>query len=165
MVCRANLRKGRARLLPHLGKVRRVGHARRIRPGLRSLSASQTCWLLLKTAGLQAQEQEMVDELCQRSPEIKRAQELAQSFFAMVRGREVENLHGWLTKAFESQLPEFSSFGNGIIRDMEAVRAALNCQWSQGQVEGQVNRLKLIKRQMYGRAKFDLLRAKILWAS
>ena len=48
---------------------------------------------------------------------------------------------------------------------MEAVKAALECEWSNGQVEGQVNRLKLVKRQMYGRAKFDLLRARVLHAA
>jgi transposase len=66
--------------------------------------------------------------------------------------------------AFESRLLEFSSFGNGIIKDMLVVRAALSCEWSQRQVEGRVNRLKVIKRMMCGRAKFELLRTKVIWA-
>lgn len=156
--------QSRLRLSPHLRKTRLRDRTYRPRPGTHLPSAPQASWLLLKTEELSAEEREIIDDLCQLSPQIKQAQELAQSFAEMVRGRRVERLHRWLTAAFESRLPEFASFGNGIIRDMEAVRAALSCKWSQGQVEGQVNRLKMIKRQMYGRAKFDLLRAKVMWA-
>jgi transposase len=157
-------KQSRRRLSPHLHKAGLTDRTYRPRPGTHLPSAPQASWLLLKTKELTTEERAIIDDLCRRSPQIKRAQELAQSFAEMVRGRSVENLHQWLTAAFESRLPEFSSFGNGIIRDMEAVRAALSCQWSQGQVEGQVNRLKMIKRMMYGRAKFDLLRAKVMWA-
>jgi transposase len=55
---------------------------------------------------------------------------------------------------------EFRNFAKGLRRDERAVRAAMKVEWSNGQTEGQVNRLKLLKRQMYGRAKFDLLRAR-----
>jgi transposase len=57
---------------------------------------------------------------------------------------------------------ELRAFGDSLQRDEAAVRAALRLEWSNGQVEGQVNRLKLIKRQMFGRAKFDLLRKRVL---
>jgi transposase len=60
---------------------------------------------------------------------------------------------------------EFRSLANGVTTDIQAVRAALSYDWSQGQVEGQVHRLKLIKRQMYGRGKPDLLRARVLSAA
>jgi transposase len=60
---------------------------------------------------------------------------------------------------------ELRSFATGIRRDEEAVRAAISSPWSNGQVEGQVNRLKVVKRTMYGRAKFDLLRARVLHAA
>ncbi len=63
-----------------------------------------------------------------------------------------------------SQIPEMKSFVNGVERDKEAVATALTYEWSQGQVEGQINRLKLIKKQMYGRANFDLLRQRVLYA-
>jgi len=56
-------------------------------------------------------------------------------------------------------------FATGIINDVAAVRAALSQLWSNGPVEGQVNRLKMLKRQMYGRAKFDLLRSRVLHAA
>jgi transposase len=81
------------RLSPHLRKARLRDRTYKPRLGTHLLSASQASWLLLKTEELKAEEQEIVDALCQRSPEIKRAQELAQSFAVMVRGRRVEKLH------------------------------------------------------------------------
>ena len=70
-----------------------------------------------------------------------------------------------MIEAGRSGVAEFRSFANGITSDLQAVRAALAYEWSQGQVEGQVNRLKLVKRQMYGRGKLDLLRARVLYAA
>jgi transposase len=62
----------------------------------------------------------------------------------------------------KSQIPEFENFVKVLQRDESAVRAAVSSEWSNGQTEGQVNRLKMLKRQMYGRANFDLLRARVL---
>ena len=74
-------------------------------------------------------------------------------------------LRGWLIEAQRSEIAEFVSFANGLTDDLLAVRAALSYDWSNGQVEGQVHRLKLVKRQMYGRGKLDLLRARVLRAA
>jgi transposase len=60
---------------------------------------------------------------------------------------------------------EVITFANGLRADLEAVRAGLECEWSNRQVEGHVHRLKLVKRQMYGQAKLDLLRARVLYAA
>lgn len=73
-----------------------------------------------------------------------------------------DGLPAWLRAAAVSKLREFVGFAKGIAEDYEAVRNALTYEWSNGQLEGQVNRLKLIKRMMYGRAKFDLLKARVL---
>ena len=78
----------------------------------------------------------------------------------MVRQRQGERLDAWLAQA-EAE-PTLRHFARGVRRDYQAVRAALSEVWSNGQVEGQVNRLKRIKRQMYGRAHFDLLRIRVL---
>ena len=59
-------------------------------------------------------------------------------------------------------MPEISRFCDGLLRDAAAVAAAVILPWSNGQVEGQIHRLKLVKRQMYGRAKFELLRCRVL---
>ena len=83
----------------------------------------------------------------------------------MVKERDADGLRGWLVDAQRSEVAEFITFANGITADIGAVRAALEYEWSNGQTEGQVHRLKLIKRQMYGRAKFDLLRKRILHAA
>ena len=86
----------------------------------------------------------------------------ALDFAAMVRRRVKVQLPEWLRAAARSRLKELVGFARGISEDYEAVRNALTYEWSNGQLEGQVNRLKLIKRMMYGRAKFDLLRARVL---
>lgn len=74
-------------------------------------------------------------------------------------------MRGWIIAAQRIQIPEFVSLADGLTDDLPAVRAALEYEWSQGQVEGQVHRLKLIKRQMYGRGNLDLLRARVLHAA
>ena len=79
-----------------------------------------------------------------------------------MRERKSGDLGGWLAEADEGEL---RSFANGLKQDEAAVRAALELPWSNGQTEGQITRLKLIKRQMYGRAKYDLLRARVLQAA
>ena len=71
-------------------------------------------------------------------------------------------MEGWLAQARASGVPELVGFANGIARDQAAVLAACTSPWSNGQLEGQVNRLKLLKRQMFGRAKFDLLKLRVL---
>jgi transposase len=74
----------------------------------------------------------------------------------------VAAFNGWLTAA---QATVLRGFVAGIVGDIEAARAALSRPWSNGPVEGQVNRLKMLKRQMYGRARFDLLRSRVLHAA
>ncbi len=71
-------------------------------------------------------------------------------------------LEPWLKEVQESKIPELCSLANGIYRDYDAVRAALSMEWSQGQTEAQVHRLKLIKRQAYGRASFEQFRLRVL---
>ena len=73
-----------------------------------------------------------------------------------------ESAYEWIDNASHSGIVTLKSFANGVKKDLGAVRAAMTLEWSNGQVEGQVNRLKLIKRQMYGRANFDLLRKRVL---
>jgi transposase len=154
----------RLRLQPHLETVKRATGGGR-KPRLRLPSARSSSWMLLRPDKLKDEEQKMVELLCQLSPELKQAQELSLNFLKLVKERRVDELREWLIKAGGSGLPEFRRFARGVTSDLSAVRAALSYEWSQGQVEGQVHRLKMIKRQMYGRAKLDLLRARVLHAS
>jgi transposase len=78
---------------------------------------------------------------------------------------QTAELPRWIEEAKDSGLPELRRFAEGLLRDYDAVRAALSFEYSQGQTEGQVHRLKLIKRQGYGRASFDLLRLRVLHGS
>lgn len=83
----------------------------------------------------------------------------------MVRQRKPEAFDGWLQACAVSGIAELQSFAKGLLQEEASIRAALSEPWSSGQVEGQVNRLKLLTRQMYGRAKCDLLRQRVLNAS
>lgn len=151
----------RLRLLPHLQRSKQ-SRSHRIAPRGQLPSPHQTAWMLLRPEKLRDEERKVVDDLCQFIPEARKAQELARGFFGIVRERKADELRAWLIDAVKSQVPEFMNFANGIMQDLQGVKASLIYDWSQGQVEGQVNRLKLLKRQMYGRAKLDLLRARVL---
>jgi transposase len=93
---------------------------------------------------------------------IHQASDLVNDFLRLVRQREVAALDPWLVAAEQSGISELVSFVQGIRRDADAVEAALRLEWSQGQIEGSVNKLKFVKRSMYGRGKFDLLRQRLL---
>jgi transposase len=92
-------------------------------------------------------------------PMLATARSLFDRFQAMVRNRQAEALADWLDEAAAGPL---ASFANGLRTDRSAVTAALALPWSNGQTEGHITKLKLVKRQMYGRAKLDLLRARVL---
>ena len=154
----------RLRLQPHLEGMKRDSRGHR-KTKLRLPSARSSSWMLLRPKRLKAEEQKTVELLCRLSPTIAHAQELALNFLSIIRERRVDGLREWLIKAARSELPEFCRFARGLTVDLSAVKAALCYEWSQGQVEGQVHRLKMIKRQMYGRANLDLLRARVLHAN
>jgi transposase len=133
-------------------------------PPVHHPSANQAAWLLMENAEDRTEEENaFVKVLWQGCPELQTAAEMAQEFARMAQDRKAELLDGWIARMHDSQVPhELRVFGDGLKRDYEAVKAALSLEWSNGQVEGQINRLKMIKRQMYGRAGFDLLRQRVL---
>lgn len=100
--------------------------------------------------------------MMQAHMQVEMAWKLAQAFALMVREGNGSALEAWLQEASRSGIAELRTFATGIRRDRAAVQASLTYEWSQGQVEGQVHRLKLLKRQSYGRAGFDLLRHRVL---
>lgn len=120
----------------------------------------QATWLLLQTEELEAKKRAFVDALYQTSPELKQAAEAAREFTRMIRERDGQAWSEWQESAAKTLL---APFANHLRRDEAAVKAALKLPWSNGPTEGQVHRLKLIKRQMYGRAKLDLLKARVLY--
>jgi transposase len=131
--------------------------------GQRRLSSRQASWLLVSPLEKRTQaQQHLLEHLCQGSDELRTVYHLSQEFVTLLKERQPERLDDWLTRAKTSGVSELGSFVKGIQRDYAAVRAACSLPWSNGIVEGHVNRLKFIKRSMFGRAKLDLLRVKVL---
>jgi transposase len=138
---------------------RQPGQPQRILP-----SPKQLAWLFIQDrAQLTPAETALLHQLCQH-PDLQTSYPLVQQFVFMVRQHAAAQLDDWLAACAATQVASLQTFAAGIQQDYAAVRAALATNWSNGQTEGQVNRLKLIKRQMYGRASFDLLRLRVLAA-
>ncbi len=130
------------------------------------LSSKRTTWLLVKEpCDLDEEEQDHLSLLRQGSPTADTVYQLVQEFGQMVRLRQGENLDAWLKKVDTCAVAELQTFAAGIQRDKAAVQAGLTLPYSNGLLEGHVNRLKLIKRSMYGRANFDVLRLRVLSAA
>lgn len=116
-----------------------------------------TWWLVLPDRRLTAEQRGFVRALLSESEPIRLARELVVEFGRVVRARDVAALDVWMTQATNGPLAELRDFVVGLRRDEAAVRAAVELSWSNGQTEGQVNKLKMLKRQMYGRASVALL--------
>jgi transposase len=130
---------------------------------LENFSAQRATWLFLcQPDKLSETQQEELTLIKQASPSAEAAYRLAQAFMQMIWQHTGEQLDTWLSSVEASYLPELKSFAKGIQQDKAAVFAGLTLPWSSGPLEGHVNRLKLIKRSMYGRAKLPLLRARVL---
>lgn len=131
-----------------------------------ALTARRLSFLLIRPPDERtAAEQQVLTQLCAQDGTIAALAALAENFAQMVRERTVEQFDGWLERALNSGLSELQRLATGIQHDEAAVRAALGLPWSTGPVEGHITRLKLVKRSMYGRAKLDLLRQRVLWAA
>lgn len=132
-------------------------------PASPPLSPRQATWLPVSDPErLTDQESKQCEAVCACCAEAARVYPLVQRFAAMIKTRRVDDLDRWLTEALACPVAGLCQFAVPLQRDYAAVRAAVTLEWSNGQVEGQVNRLKFIKRQMYGRANFDLLRLRLL---
>lgn len=132
-------------------------------PAVRVPSVRSTAWLLRKPVEKQApKEQAFLTALLPACPALAEAKRLGDDFVRILREQDSAGFDAWLVAAEQSEL---RSFATGIQRDEAAVRAAITSPWTNGQVEGQVHRIKMVKRTMYGRAKFDLLRARVLHAA
>jgi transposase len=105
---------------------------------------------------------EQVERVIQEYPVIGELCELVRSFKKIMFTKQVNELPFWIERALQLQIEEVNSFIGGITRDLEAVKNAIALEYSNGLAEGSVNKLKVIKRIMYGRSSFILLRNKIL---
>jgi transposase len=152
----------RARLPGPAERVR--GKKRQAAPPIkRRLSPRHASWLFVTNQQqFTAEQQALIERICHTNAELQDLYQLGQDFVQMVKQRQARRLDGWLARASQSSSVELRGFASGIKRDYAAVKAALSLPWNQGQVEGQITRLKCLKRQMYGRAHFDLLRSRVL---
>lgn len=127
------------------------------------LASSQLAWLLRQNSEtLNDAERLVLNTLLDSTPQLKVAQTLAHQFQGLFSSKKAEQVEVWLKAAIESGLTEFKTFAIGLQREVIALKAAVTLPWSNGPVEGWVNKIKAIKRQMYGRASFDLLRKRVL---
>jgi transposase len=129
-------------------------------------SDQETPWLFVRDPDdLDEKQRKSLGAVCKTSATAMAAYQLVQTFMTMVHKRTGNQLDSWLEAVAHSQIAEVESFAAGIERDKAAVVAGLTLPYSQGQVEGQITKLKLIKRSMYGRAGLDLLRQRVLQAA
>src|SRR5262249_16237120 len=125
----------------------------------------QAVWWLLKPEELEPDQKEYARELQRLSPEISSGLKLVKEFQSLLAGKQANRFDQWRLRVEQSGLKELQSFSTGLMKDEAEVRAAMSYDWSNGQVEGKVNRLKMIKRMMFGRAGFALLKARVLHES
>jgi transposase len=121
-----------------------------------------TGWIMRRPDELDDNERDRLHQILSRSDEISTLHQLAAGFALLLRQRRGADLETWVQQAETSGVREICSFATTLRRDWDAVVAGLTLSHSNGATEGNVNRLKLIKRAMFGRAKFDLLRVRVL---
>ncbi len=127
------------------------------------LTPRRATWLVLRpSARSTEQDRHRLAQLTQQAPDLREAVALAQDFAGLVRQRQPTQLEPWVRRAATSPLPPFRRFAKGRRADLAAVQAAVTLPWSQGPIEGHINRLKMLKRQMFGRARLDLLARRFL---
>jgi len=148
---------------------RRQGRRQRLpvvaEPVAQPLTPRRATWLVLRRAEHRtAAEAQQLAQLHAQSAEVAEAIDLAQDFTALVRQRQPARLDPWLTRATASALEAMQRFASGLREDYEAVKAGITLPWSTSPVEGHINRLKMLKRQMFGRARLDLLSRRLLLA-
>jgi transposase len=156
---------GRSIVRGHVSRWRRHRAHHRTPPPrpVQRYSPRQTAWLILRPDhDLDEHERAYLLALTTHCPEATTVRDLVLQFGQLVRQRQADELANWAVAADQSGVPELRGFLLGLRRDWAAVEASLRLPWSNGQTEGQIHRLKLVKRQMAGRARLDLLRKQFL---
>jgi len=155
-----------SRLRPPQGRItrrRKAGSPTRSIEVDKPLTPSRATWLVMRRKDkLNDDEKSQLARLQAQEGAIAEAITLTQDFAKIVRQRQPDQFATWLERATASGLQAFKSLANGLRADCEAVKAGVTLMWSTGPVEGQINRLKMLKRQMYGRAGIGLLRQRVL---
>jgi len=161
----ATFRRSVTNRLGRAGKTRPRVNAAKTRPNRRPSPRQLSFDWVRRPEKRTVEAQARLDKVRAASPDLTAALDLADDFKSLIRKQSRGTLQDWLTRAEASTCPEIRHFAEGIRRDESTVNAAITLPWSNGPVEGHVNRLKLIKRHMYGRAGFALLKARVLNAA
>jgi transposase len=173
---RQGYRGGRSTVLGYFTQLRKAqGLAPRTRtmqpappvtdPTVQGLTPRQATWLTLRQPTERTEdEQHLLTRLPQAHAAFAQAIALAQDFAQLLRARQPERLDAWLQQAATSSLAAFRRLAKSFRRDYAAVKAGVTVPWSTSPVEGHINRLKMLKRQMFGRARLDLLSRRFLLA-
>jgi transposase len=133
-------------------------------PTTAPLTPRRATWLVLRRAERPEAEAQQLAQLHAQSAEVAEAIDLAQEFATLVRQRQPARLDPWLQRATTSAQEALRRFATGLRDDYAAVKAGMTLPWSNGPVEGHINRLKMLKRQMFGRAHLDLLSRRFVLA-
>jgi transposase len=134
-------------------------------PPCQPLTPRRATWLVLRRATKRTEaETQQLAQLRAQQAAVAEAIDLAEDFAALVRQRQPAQLDPWLQRATTSTLEALQRFAKGLYEDYEAVKAGVTLPWSTGPVEGHINHLKMLKRQMFGRARLDLLSRRFLRA-
>jgi len=150
-------------LAPYRPPVGQRPSIHRRHPTERPPAPRHVAFLLIRRPGdLAPDERAYVERLCHADAVIGTAYALAQDFATMLRERQGERLDAWIATANDSDIPDLQRFATGLSADKDAVQAGLTLPWSNAQTEAHVGRLKMLKRQMFGRAGFDLLKQRVL---
>jgi Transposase len=158
-------RKQVARFIAHLRKQTQAG-VTDFSAQPQGLTPRAAVSLLMRRPEKVTQEQQQALILMRQvHPEIEQVMEIVKSFLQMLRTLQGQLLEVWMERVQQSNIREMQNFVEKLRKDQDAVQAGLTLVWSNGVVEGHVNRLKCLKRTRYGRAKFDLLRQRVLYRS
>ena len=158
-------RKQVARLVAHLRKQTKAGavdfsaHPQGLTP------RAAVSLLMRRPENLTLQQKQALIQMRHIHPEVEELMQLVEGFLQMLRTLQGQQLENWMQRVQQSSIREMQNFVEKLRQDRDAVQAGLTLKWSNGVVEGHVNRLKCLKRAMYGRAKFDLLRQRVLYRS
>jgi transposase len=134
-------------------------------PGCQPLTPRRATWLVLRREEKRTEaEAQLLAQVRAQQAEVGEAIDLAQDFATLVRQRQPEALDPWLQRATASTLEALQRFAHGLRDDYAAVKAGVTLPWNSGPVEGHINRLKMLKRQMFGRAHLDLLSRRFVLA-
>ena len=157
-VCRFITQLRRATEAGHQPESQGSPYTRPQGPSARAVSFAMVCPAAKRSTEVQT----YLDQLCHVDTHIASAYTLSQAFLTLVRERQGEALEAWMAEAIDSGIDALARFARGLKDDLRAIIAGLTLEWSNGVTEGQIHRLKLLKRQSYGRAGVALLRQRIL---